>query len=355
MKRTLLSIIIIGLSIYVNAQAPEKMSYQAVIRDSEDQIVTGQSIGMQISILQGSVTGDAVYVETQSPTTNVNGIISIEIGAGTNVSGVFAEIDWSNRPYFIQTETDPTTSGGTNYTITGTSQLLSIPYALHAKTAGSLSQGETDPLFSESVANAINADDTIAWHNKQEALKAGTGIELQSNTISATTYEVGDFALGGIVFWVDESGQHGLVCAKTDQSTGIRWFAGTTGNTRARGDGPFAGEMNTAIIIAAHVAIGDDGNNYAARLCNELSITEGGTTYSDWYLPSFDELDLMYWAQGSINTTAEANGGTAIGATTYWTSTQSNDTSVSAINFGSGGAGVSSTDTAYRVRAIRAF
>jgi len=78
---------------------------------------------------------------------------------------------------------------------------------------------------------------------------------------ASTTYSVGDFAHGGIIFWVDETVQHGLVCAKTDQSTGVRWYAGTDGKTQAKGDGPFSGEMNTAIIIAAHVAIGDDATN----------------------------------------------------------------------------------------------
>lgn len=98
----------------------------------------------------------------------------------------------------------------------------------------------------------------------------------------AMNYSIGDFAQGGIVFWLDETGQHGLVCAKEDQNTHIRWHAGTKGSTQAKGDGPFAGEAKTAIIIAAHVAIGDDGQPYAARICNELQISEGGKTYGDW-------------------------------------------------------------------------
>jgi hypothetical protein len=89
---------------------------------------------MQISILQGTANGSAVYVETQTPTTNVNGLVSVEIGAGTT-SDDFTSIDWANGPFFIKTETDP--SGGTNYSITGTSQLMSVPYALYAKESGS--------------------------------------------------------------------------------------------------------------------------------------------------------------------------------------------------------------------------
>ncbi|WP_244954745.1 hypothetical protein [Winogradskyella helgolandensis] len=127
---TLLAVLLLSANTF--AQAPEKMSYQAVVRDSGDNLVTNQAVGMQISILQGSTSGTAVYVETQAPTTNTNGLVSIEIGTGSVVSGDFSAIDWSTDSYFIKTETDPT--GGTTYTITGTSELLSVPYALHAKT-----------------------------------------------------------------------------------------------------------------------------------------------------------------------------------------------------------------------------
>jgi len=125
------------------AQAPEKISYQAVVRNTTNNLVTNQAVGMQISILQGSATGTAVYVETQTPTSNVNGLVSLEIGGGTVVSGNMATINWANGPYFIKTETDPT--GGSSYTITGTSQLLSTPYALYAKTSGSSIPGPMGP------------------------------------------------------------------------------------------------------------------------------------------------------------------------------------------------------------------
>jgi uncharacterized protein (TIGR02145 family) len=147
------------------AQSPEKMSYQAVIRNSSNALVTNKAVGMRISILQGSATGSAVYVETQRPTSNANGLVSVEIGSGTT-SGNFSTINWADGPYFIKTETDP--NGATSYTNTGTSQLLSVPYALHAKTADSLSGGvtETDPLFSASLANSISVSDTAKWNNK---------------------------------------------------------------------------------------------------------------------------------------------------------------------------------------------
>jgi hypothetical protein len=114
------------------SQAPQKMSYQAVIRNSTNTLVTSTKVGMRISILKGSAAATASsltdYVETQTATTNANGLVSLEVGKGTIVTGTFATIDWANGPYFIKTETDPT--GGTNYTIIGSNELLSVPYAL---------------------------------------------------------------------------------------------------------------------------------------------------------------------------------------------------------------------------------
>ena len=115
MKKAFTLLVAVLLTAGVFAQIPEKLSYQAIIRDASNNLVSSQSIGMQISILQGSTSGTIVYAETHTPMTNINGMVSIEIGGGTVVSGNFTTIDWSNGPYFIKTETDP--NGETNYTI----------------------------------------------------------------------------------------------------------------------------------------------------------------------------------------------------------------------------------------------
>ncbi len=215
-----------------------------------------------------------------------------------------------------------------------------------------------------SVAKTITAADTANWNNKVDTLIAGTGITISGDTIkatgsnSSTTYSVGDFAQGGVVFYVDETGQHGLVCAKTDQDggSGISWYAGTYGNTQAKGDGPFAGEANTSIIIAAQVAIGDDGSTYAARICNELQITEGGKTYGDWYLPSKEELKLMYRNKAVIDATAGANGGSGFASHYYyWSSTEFDDYAAWELSFNVGYPSTSYKVTPERVRAVRAF
>lgn len=207
MKKIITICAVLLMTASVFAQAPEKMSYQAVVRDGSNALVTSTAVGMQISILQYSASGTAVYVETQTPTSNINGLVSLEIGSGTVVSGDFTTIDWANGPYFIKTETDPT--GGTSYTITGTSQLLSVPYALHAKTAETVTGTitETDPIFGASVASGITGTDTTNWNNKQDQLVAGTNITIVGNTINATsggsTLAIGDSYQGGIIFWLD--------------------------------------------------------------------------------------------------------------------------------------------------------
>lgn len=127
----------------VSAQAPEKMSYQAVIRTASNALVINQNVGMQVSILQGSSNGTPVYVETHSATTNDNGLVGVEVGTGSVVSGTFGAIDWSSDVYYLKTETDP--NGGSSYTITGTSQLLSVPYALYAANSGSSTPGPEGP------------------------------------------------------------------------------------------------------------------------------------------------------------------------------------------------------------------
>ena len=118
------------------AQAPEKFTYQAVVRNASNSLVANAPVGVRVSILQGSASGSAVYVETQTATTNANGLVTLSIGGGNVQQGAFADIDWANGPYFLKTETDP--NGGSNYSITTTQQMLSVPYALYAKEAGNI-------------------------------------------------------------------------------------------------------------------------------------------------------------------------------------------------------------------------
>jgi hypothetical protein len=163
MKKTITAIVCVLFTTTIFAQAPQKISYQAVIRNSTSQLVQSANISMQISILQGTPTGSSVYVEQHVTTTNANGVATIEIGNGTALSGLFANINWANGPYFIKSETD--LNAGTNYTISGTNELLSVPYALYAKTAESVTGAinETDPTFLASPANGITTTSVSDW------------------------------------------------------------------------------------------------------------------------------------------------------------------------------------------------
>ncbi|HOY30933.1 MAG TPA: tail fiber domain-containing protein [Bacteroidales bacterium] len=157
------------ISTSVFAQAPEMFNYQAVVRDNAGNILTNQAVSFRLSILQGSMYGASVYVETQKDTTNSYGISVLKIGAGNPQYGSMTGINWTNGPYYIKVELDQ--SGGTTYTTMGITQLISVPYALHSKTAGSITgtYPETDPIFGISVASGITAIDTAWWNSKLDS------------------------------------------------------------------------------------------------------------------------------------------------------------------------------------------
>ena len=183
MKKIVTIVVAILMTANVWAQSPKMMSYQAVVRNSIDALVINSSIGIQISILQNSTTGTAVYVERQFPTTNSNGLVSIEIGNGTVVSGDITTIDWANGPYFVKTEID--LNGGANYTIIGTSQFLSVPYAFYAETTNSASSQSAFHVSGSSSWQAVSGSDTyINWTNEEYDL---------GNNISSNVYTPSSF------------------------------------------------------------------------------------------------------------------------------------------------------------------
>ncbi|MFT4598666.1 MAG: hypothetical protein ACI9WM_000915 [Arenicella sp.] len=171
MKKVYL-IIFLFIGVAASAQAPDKMSYQAVIRDANGEILKNQDVSIQFSVLQTSISGTSVYQEDHKLTTNSNGLVSVYMGIGAVSSGDFSTIDWSDGTYFLKTEIDPT--GGSNYTIISTTELVSVPYAVYANKAefaDSLTGGvnETDPIFDGSVAKGISTTDTAYWNDKLDS------------------------------------------------------------------------------------------------------------------------------------------------------------------------------------------
>ncbi len=354
--RSVLLIASLFLPWQVSAQVPQKMNYQAIIRNSNNVPLLTSSIGMRVSILQGSLTGAEIYEEIYNPNpqTNGSGIINIEIGSGVPLIGIFASIDWAFGPYFIKTEIDPT--GGTNYTLTGTSPLLSVPYALFAKKADSISGGihETDPVFGNSIANGIKASDTTNWNNKQNKLTSGNGISISANIISLNgpAHYVGQYYGGGIVFYVDQSGNHGLICSMIDISTSCAWSDVTT-LIGPEAQSTWDGKSNSTAMISQQTSTS------ASQLCKDYTNSDYSTgQYSDWYLPAIDQLLKLYNSIYEVNKALDSDGNpatTAIVKTNYWSSSEYISLDAFFFIFFTGNPGDTYKGTTYYVRAIRDF
>ena len=178
------------LTASVFSQVPQYLSYQAIVRKSDNVPDTSANIGMQISILQGSSAGKAVYVETQSAKTNSIGLVTVEIGNGNAVSGKFSSINWAAGPYYILVQTDP--EGGSNYTISGTSQLLSVPYALYAGTSGSSNGWSlTGNAGTLDTVDFIGTTDRTPFNIKVNNMPSGRIDSTSGNTFYG--YESGNF------------------------------------------------------------------------------------------------------------------------------------------------------------------
>jgi hypothetical protein len=156
MKRIFTLLALAAFTLPLLAQSPDLMSYQAVLRNAENNLITNQAVAVQISILQGTPNGTSVFTEVHTLSTNANGLISLVIGDGFGDD--LSTIDWSAGPYFIKTETDP--AGGSNYTISSTTQLMSVPYAKYADEAGNVFSGAYGDLTgAPTVVSAFTNDE----------------------------------------------------------------------------------------------------------------------------------------------------------------------------------------------------
>jgi hypothetical protein len=300
MKRIILTISNLMIIMSLFAQSPEWMSFQAVIRDADNNLVLSQTIGVQISILQGTSSGTPVYIETHSTVTNTNGLVSIEIGGGTIISGDLASVDWGNGPYFVKIQTDP--SGGTSYSIEETSQLLSVPYALYAKTT------------------------------------------------TSSEHHVGEFFGGGIIFWLDDTREHGLILSLVDIGESV-WSNISNG---LAGTNNWDGANNTIAII------GQSGHtNSAAQLCADYTNEDYGTgVYDDWYLPSmaeFSRLNNTFFEVQKAIDTDENSSTITLSSDWYWSSSEINNVSAYFLRIGSPKLNGFFKSHSCKVRSVRAF
>jgi hypothetical protein len=159
------------------------------------------------------------------------------------------------------------------------------------------------------------------------------------------TLSIGQSYQGGVIFWLDATGQHGLIVATADQSSEMQWNNGTYRYTGTTGDGLYAGAMNTSMIVATQMADNQTGN-FAAKVCADYSVTVSGVTYGDWYLPSKYELNLLYFQKVAVGVFASAY---------YWSSTEYDNTYAWRQYFGNGEQEANGKHSTFYVRAVRAF
>jgi hypothetical protein len=299
-------------SLVVKAQMPpQAFNYSAVARNSTGQPIATTSIGVQISILKTSATGAVQYSENHLVVTDAFGLFNLVIGAGAVQSGSMATIDWSIDNYYLKVGMDA--AGSTNFLTMGTTQLLSVPYALHAKTAESIVGGGS----------------------------GGGGF----------THYIGEEFGGGVVFhlWKDAQGvEHGLIVDKVDLSMSQVWSNMDIDLIGPLSQSSWDGLSNSNAIVAQA-----GHTNSAAALC--LNSTNG--VQSDWYLPSIDELSLLWHSRFNINKSLSAIGGATVlpFSATYWSSTETDDSSAWFFNFEDGLPNGRYKGNPIYVRAVRAF
>lgn len=307
MMRTLYSAILFALllsfSAYAQEVPPEAFNYSAVARDADGNPLMNTSLGIQTTIRQSAADGVIVYQENHTVETDEYGLLNLAVGTGDPQQGEMASIAWGADDYYLEVSMD--IDGGTDFAFMGATQLLSVPYALYAKSAGSLESEEE--LY--------------------------IGMEYQ----------------GGIIFHLfkDEGGnQHGLIVSLQDLGIGqVPW--GFIGIDVSGTESYWEGGANTMDLQSA----GYTGTE-AVGLCINYEVGE----YDDWYLPSIYELKLMWDNFYDLSRVLSNHpNATEIARNGYWSSTEINADQVWRFLFEDGGIYNDSKDDVYRVRAVRAF
>jgi hypothetical protein len=308
--KKLLTLIALAITLITIAQAPQGFNYQATVRNSSGALIINQIVLFKFNVRQNSMAGTVVYSENQTATTDDLGQVNLVVGQGTPTTGTFSTINWANGSYYLGIELNT----GTGYVAMGTTQLLSVPYALHANTATST-----------------------------------------TGSTGGFTHFVGELYGGGIVVsvWKDAQGlEHGIIASLTDLSSSIQWTTPAFQNSLI---GPTAqsfrdGLSNTNAIVAQAGA----GTSYAAGLCKAYNA--GG--FTDWYLPAINELKQCY---NSIQIVNELLGDTyggffLIGTSSYWSSTETSSINAWGPYFFNGYAFDYANKSTYRgVHAVRRF
>jgi len=256
MKHYLLAVVTFFCSIIALAQAPNKMSFQTVVRNSLGKLVVNKSVGVRLSILKTTSTGTAVYVETHSKTSNVNGLLTLEVGTGTVTSGSFATIDWAQGPYFLKTEMD--VNGGTSYTITGVTEFVSVPYAKMADNANSV----------KTLSNGANVGDMNYWNGSTWVpLNAGAEGQMLTFCGGKPTWTIGGVCPGTISALNCSSATNNGTLTATSAASGVTSVISYTGGNGGTHNGQVVTSTGvsglTATLQAGTFANGTGSLTYA--------------------------------------------------------------------------------------------
>ena len=250
---SLITIVFIGDLV---SQAPNLMSYQAVIWDASGNLVSEKTVSIKISILQGSVSGTSVYSETHKIQTNINGLVSLTIGGGTNATGKISDINWGGGSYFLKTETDPT--GGNSYTITGITQLVSVPYALHSNTSNNLNTPK--PGLPGQILT-VDKDGKPIWVSTLPMLSTNNSSNITSNTATSGGNVISD---GGSPVTA-----RGIVWSTFPNPT----VSLSTITNNGSGLGIFSSTISGLILNTTYYARAYATNNVGTGYGNEISFT----------------------------------------------------------------------------------
>ena len=366
MKKVILLIAILLVDFgFVAAQAPQGINYQAVARGT-----TGLELQLTPLVVRLGIYSDLnatiqVYEESHAVTTNAFGLFNVVIGQGTQISPTaFNTISWGTGSYFLKVEID----GGTGFTNMGTTQLLSVPYALFAQNSAngptglqgptgaigatgpvSTVAGPTGPAGINGLNGATGligptgAASTVAGPtgpagiNGLNGVTGATGPTGAAGPIGGFTHYLGEAFNGGIIYYLYKGSdglEHGLIVELTE-STGLAWqTTGTLVNANRSWDGAY----NTTLMTGSPAA------TYIAALG------------AGWYLPSIDELGKLYYNRFETNKALFTGGNTLLSNTaSYWSSREYNPTYAYLFSFDNGFAGSSMKTFTFLVRGVRAF
>jgi len=384
MKKLLLSIVFIAATVAMLVAQTPQMSYQAVIRDVNGRLIVSQSVTATVKIRVGE---SELFSQTYTETTNMHGLLTVTFGdAG------FATIDWANASISCEVK-----NGTDVYIAENFQPVTTVPLAIKA-----ISEG--DPQFNASVASDITAADTLYWNHKLDAevdgsvtnelqalsishdtvylsnggfvklptadgsetkVAAGTNLTITGSGTTASPYVInascccsthypGELYGGGVVFWVDQTGQHGLICSMIDLSTTQVWsnVSETLIGETAQSD--WDGNSNTTAITAQ-----SGHTSSAAKLCADYTNADYGTgTYNDWYLPSLGELNDLWYNLKTVQKALDTDGNgstTTIPKNSYWSSSESTYNTAWTYYFYRGYLINASKQDTSSVRAVRAF